>query len=69
MKSNLSSHNRPKVEVLYDLSGWIKDCILRIEDGDDEKAARKLEKIIDTLENPVVIQNLKDIRDDLVVPF
>lgn len=67
--SNLSSKNRPKVEVLYDLSGWIRDCILRIENGEDPKAARTLEKIINTMENPVVIQNLKDIRDDLTVPF
>lgn len=67
--SNLSSYNSQKVEVLYDLSGWIKDCILRMEDGEDLKAVRQLEKIIDSMENPVVIQNLKDIRDDLMVPF
>jgi hypothetical protein len=69
MMSNISSNNRQKIEVLYDLRGWIKDCILRIEERNDELAARKLKKIIATMENPIVIENLKDVFDDMNIPF
>jgi hypothetical protein len=63
--SNLSALSKQKVQILYELSGWIQDCIRRIDDGDDEKAAIKLDKIIEEIENPVVVQNLKDVAEEL----
>jgi hypothetical protein len=63
--NNLTNLSRLKVEVLYDLKGWTDGCIRRLEDSDDGKAAWLLKKIIETMENPVVIKNLKDILDEL----
>ena len=49
------------LQLLRNLNGWIHSTIASIVCGDTQRATLTLRKIIDTLENPQTIDNLKAI--------
>jgi predicted TPR repeat methyltransferase len=53
--------NKISLQLLRDLNGWIRNTIVQIVAGDNEKAAWTLQKIIETMENQKAIDNLKAI--------
>lgn len=60
-----------KMQIRYglkDLDGWLRNTIAVCESdsvGQTEKAAWSLRKVIDTMENPVAIANLKSLLAEL----
>jgi hypothetical protein len=57
------------IETLKDLDGWIRDCLIRLKTGDEDKAQITLTKIVDTIQNPVVVENLKRQLGEMRIPF
>lgn len=57
------------LQSLHDIIGWSTDVLIRVREGDDIVAARTLQKVIDTMENPVVIKNLKEVLEELRKPL
>jgi hypothetical protein len=69
MSSNLNPRNMQILQSLHDIIGWSTDVLIRVREGDDIVAARTLKKVIDTMENPVVIKNLKEVLEELRKPL
>jgi hypothetical protein len=69
MSSNLNPRNMQILQSLHDIIGWSTDVLIRVREGDDIVAARTLQKVIDTMENPVVIKNLKEVLEELRKPL
>jgi hypothetical protein len=65
MSKYLEPETRQKLQILDDLSGWSKNTLIRVRQEDNLSAARTLRKIIDSIENPVVLSNLKDVLTEL----
>jgi hypothetical protein len=69
MSSHLNPKNMQILQSLHDLIGWSRNTLILVREGDDIKAARTLRKIIESMENPVIIQNLKDVLTELEKPL
>jgi hypothetical protein len=54
-----------QTDTLYDLSGWIRNCIRELENRNYDSCRKKLAQIIKLLEEPVIIESLKELHSDL----
>jgi hypothetical protein len=60
------------MQILNSLHSLIilsQSTLMAVREGDDLTAARTLREIIDSMENPVIIQNLKDVLAELERPL
>lgn len=60
---------KEKVEVLASLAAWSHHVIEALSSENDLEAAESLDRLIKAMENPKVIENLKEVRDWLTIPF
>ena len=57
------------IEILKNLDGYIRDCVIRLKEGDEKKAEITLTKIVETIDNPVVRAILERQLDNMRIPF